>query len=136
MRGYPPHTESVGTVAAYDNYTAELLEADFYTDDNGKSIVRVSVNYTNNNSDGMYMLESFVVKAFQDDTELVDLTDINDDKQSVTLIKEVKDGQSIAGSYVFELSSTSPVEVRICSPTADEELLAMREYAYEAQNTD
>lgn len=112
----------IGTVAEYENCKAELLEAEF---DTAENTVKVYVAYTNNGSDGMYMLESFVVRAFQNDTELTNFTDINDDGK---LITEVKDGQSITGAYIFELTDSSTVEVRICTPTADEELLAVREY--------
>ena len=112
----------IGTVAEYENCKAELLEAEF---DTAENTVKVYVTYTNNGSDGMYMLESFVVRAFQNDTELTNLTDINDDGK---LITEVKDGQSITGAYIFELTDSSTVEVRICTPTADEELLAVRKY--------
>lgn len=112
----------IGTVAEYENCKAELLEAEF---DTAENTVKVHVAYTNNGSDGMYMLESFVVRAFQNDTELTNLTDINDDGK---LITEVKDGQSITGTYIFELTDSSTVEVQICTPTADEELLTVREY--------
>lgn len=112
----------IGTVAEYENCKAELLEAEF---DTAENTVKVYVAYTNNGSDGMYMFESFVVRAFQNDTELTNLTDINDDGK---LITEVKDGQSITGTYIFELTDSSTVEVRICTPTANEELLTVREY--------
>lgn len=127
--GTTPQEVSIDNVAVYEEYTATLADAEYFTADDGGNMIRVYVEYTNNGADGMYMLESFIVKAFQNDTELADRTDINDDVESVTLIQEVKDGQTIAGSYVFELTDTSPVEVRLCSPTADEELLAVKEYS-------
>ena len=121
--------DSIGNIAEYEDTTAELLDAEFFESDDGTSMVRVYVEYTNAGSDGMYMLESFSVKAFQNDTELTDSTDINDDESSMCLIQEVKDGESVQGSYVFELSDDSDVEVRICTPTADEDLLAMQIYS-------
>ena len=121
----PVQEKTIGTVAEYEDYKAELLEAEFYTDD-GKEMMKVNVTYTNDGVNGMYMLESFAVKAFQNDIELTDCTDINDDSK---LITEVKDGQSITGAYIFELADTSTVEVRICTPTADEEILALKEYS-------
>ena len=125
----PPQTVEIDNVAVYEDYTATLTNAEYFTADDGGKMIRVYVEYTNNGADGLYMLESFIVKAFQNDTELADRTDINDDEKSVTLIQEVKDGQTITGSYVFELTDSGPVEVRLCTPTADEELLAMKEYS-------
>jgi hypothetical protein len=128
--------ESVGTIAEFNDCKAELQESEIFMD-NGEQKIRVYVEYTNNNSDGMYMLESFVVNAFQNDVELTDCTDINDDEQSSTLIQEVKEGQSIVGSYVFTLTNASDdVEVRVCTPNADEELLALKVYAYDSQDTE
>ena len=129
LREYPPQTVEIDNVAVYEDYTATLTGAEFFTANDGGQMIRVNVEYTNNGADGMYMLESFIVKAFQNDTELADRTDINDDELSITLIQEVKDGQTIAGSYVFELADSSPVEVRLCTPTADEELLAVKEFS-------
>lgn len=125
----PPQTVEIDNIAVYEDYTATLTDAEYFTDDDGGKMIRVYVEYTNNGADGLYMLESFIVKAFQNDTELANRTDINDDEKSVTLIQEVKDGQTIAGSYVFELMDSGLVEVRLCTPTADEELLAMKEYS-------
>ena len=112
---------AVGTTAAYEEYRAELLDAAFFTDDDGRQLVRVNLCYTNDGADGMYLLESFVVKAYQDDVLLTDCTDINEE---TTLIQEVKGGASITAGYTFEVVSHAPVVVRIFTPTAEDVLLA------------
>lgn len=129
-------TTEISSVAEYENCIAKIGDAEFFTDQSGKCMVRVYMEYTNNNPDGMYMFESFGIKAFQNDIELENCTDINDDEQSIPLIREVKNGQSVIGGYVFSLSDTSDITVEIRTPTADENLLARREYRYETQNTD
>jgi hypothetical protein len=125
---------TLGTVAEYEGCTVELQDAEFFTLD-GQDMIRVYMTYTNSNSDGLYLYESFSIKAFQNDVEIEDCTDINDDELSIPIIREVKDGASIVGSYVFAVSGTDDVEVRVCTPTADEELLAGKVYTYEAQKT-
>ena len=45
---------------------------------------------------------------------------------SAELIREVKNGASLEGRYVFKLADDSNVEIRVCTPTADEELLAKK----------
>ena len=110
-------------IAVYEETEAEITGAEITETDDGIQIIRVYFNFTNYSDKGMYMYESFVVKAFQDGKELTDITDINDDSESVNLIKEVKDGANIEGSYVFELTNDSEVEIRVMTPTADEEVL-------------
>ena len=119
----------IGTTATYEDYQAELLEAEFFTDDEGRQLVKVNLCYTNGGSEGLYLLESFVIKAYQDDVQLTDCTDINEE---TALIQEVKDGVSISGSYTFEVTSDASVKVRIYTPTADEVLLAEKEYVYDS----
>lgn len=68
----------------------------------------------------------FVVRAFQNDTELTDCTDINGDESS--LIVEVKNGASVEVSYVFELADESEVEVLIGTPTADQDTIGRAIY--------
>ena len=81
----------IGTVAVYEEYQAELLDAVFFTDDDGKRMITVNMRYTNKGVDAMYLLESFVVRAYQAETSLTDCTDINEE---VSLIQEVKDGRA------------------------------------------
>ena len=122
---------TITNVAVYEDTQAEILDAEFYETEDGASAIRVNFKYTNNSEDGLYMLESFVVRAFQNGTQLNDLTDINEESEagnSAELIREVKNGESIEGSYVFQLSDDSEVEVRVCTPTADEELLAQKAF--------
>lgn len=118
----------LGTAAEYEDCTADLLDAEFFQTDDGAQRVKVYVKYTNSGADDMYMLESFVVKAFQGDTQLLDCTDINEE---TALIQSVKDGHSTQGGYVYELLTDEPVVVKVFTPTADEELLALREYSQE-----
>ena len=109
-------------IAEYDGCTLELTGGKVETTDTGKEVLRVSATYTNSNSDPLYALCSFGVKAFQNDTEINDLSDINGEE--AVLIQEVKDGKSLSVSYVFELTNESPVEITVCSPTADEQIIA------------
>lgn len=109
-------------IAEYDGCTLELTGGKVETTDTGKEVFRVSATYTNSNSEPLYALCSFGVKAFQNDTEINDLSDINGSE--AVLIKEVKDGKSLSVSYVFELTNESPVEITVCTPTADEQVIA------------
>lgn len=109
-------------IAEYDGCTLELTGGKVETTDTGKEVLTVSATYTNSNSEPLYALCSFGVKAFQNDTEINDLSDINGSE--AVLIKEVKDGNSLSVSYVFELTNESPVEVTVCTPTADEQVIA------------
>lgn len=122
---------TIGTVAEYEDTVAEIKGAEFFADDNGDSMIRVRFDYTNNGADGMYMYESFSVRAFQNDIELLEKTDINDDTDSSKLIQEVKNGKTISGSYVFQLQNNTDVEVIVYSPTADEILLAKQMFNVE-----
>ena len=124
--------KEITDVAVYEDTQADILDAEFFTTEDGTSAIRVNFKYTNNSADGLYMYESFAVHAFQNDTELNDITDINEEPEvgnSAELIREVKDGASLEGSYVFVLSDDSDVEVRVCTPTADEELLAQKVFS-------
>lgn len=109
-------------VAEYDGCTLELTGGKVETTDTGKAVLRVSATYTNGNSDPLYALCSFGVKAFQNDTEINDLSDINGSE--AVLVKAVKNGKSLSVSYVFELNNESPVEITVCTPTADEQVIA------------
>jgi ABC-type glycerol-3-phosphate transport system substrate-binding protein len=115
--------------AKYEDTSVQILNGDVFQTDDGSKAIRVHLKYTNNSSDGMYLSESFAIKAFQNDKELEDITDVNetaDVGDSAQNIKEVKDGASVNGSYVFKLSDDSEVEVRVCTPTADEDVLAKK----------
>ena len=80
----------------------------------------------NKNVEPLYALSAFAVRAFQNDKELADASDINGDEAS--LIQEVKDGRSISVTYVFVLDDDSPVEVLIGEPTADQTTIGKKLY--------
>lgn len=77
----------------------------------------------------MYLSESFAIKTFQNDKELEDITDVKESSDvgdSAQNIIEVKDGASVNGNYVFKLTDDSEVQVRVCTPTTDENVLAKK----------
>lgn len=113
-------------IAEYEGCSLELTGGKVETTDTGKQVLRVSATYTNSNTEPLYALCSFDVKAFQNDTEINDLSDINGNE--AVLIKEVKNGKSLSVSYVFEITDESPVEILVCTPTASEETIAKAIY--------
>lgn len=113
-------------IGVFEDYQLELTGAEKFTNDEGQSMVRVKGVYTNNAADPEYGLACFAVRAFQNDTELTDCTDINGDESS--LITEVKNGASVDVSYVFELADESEVEVLIGTPTADQDTIGKAVY--------
>lgn len=113
-------------IAEYEGCTLELTNGIIETTDTGKQVLIVSATYINNNSEPLYALCSFGVKAFQNDTEINDLSDINGNE--AVLIEEIKNGKSLSVSYVFEITDESPVEVLVCTPTASEETIAKAIY--------
>lgn len=112
--------------AEYENSVLELGEATIFTSENGDKVAKVEATYTNNDAEPLYALSAFAVRAFQNDKELADASDINGDEAS--LIQEVKDGQSISVTYVFVLDDDSPVEVLIGEPTADQTTIGKKLY--------
>lgn len=113
-------------IADYEDCTLELTGGMVETTDTGKQVLRVSATYTNNKSEPLYALCSFGVKAFQNDTEINNLSDINGNE--AVLVEEIKNGKSLSVSYVFEITDESPVEVLVCTPTASEETIAKAIY--------
>lgn len=125
----PETTKEITDVAVFEETEADILDAVFFTTEDGTAAVRVNFKFTNNSADGLYMFECFSVHAFQNNVELNSITNINeepDEGNSAELIREVKDGASTEGGYVFALSDDSEVEIRVCTPTADEILLAQK----------
>ena len=114
-------------IAKYENTQLELLNGISFVSEDGKQMMRVRAVYTNNGEEPMYALSSFSVRAFQDDVELTDCSDINGDQ--ATLIQEVKNGQSVEVEYIFETPGLSEVEVLIGTPTADEETIGRAVYS-------
>lgn len=126
---YLRQQKEITDIAVHDDTQADILTAEFYDLENGTPVVRVHFKFTNNQADGLYMYECFAVRAFQNDTQLDDITNVNEDSEtgnSAELIREVKNGASLEGSYVFKLVDDSDVELRVCTPTADEDLLAQK----------
>ena len=81
----------------------------------------------------MYLSESFAIKAFQNDKELEDITDVKESSDvgdSAQNIIEVKYGASVNGSYVFKLTDDSEVQVHVCTLTVDENVLAGQKNFY------
>lgn len=123
--------KEITDIAVYDDTQADILTAEFYDLEDGTPVVRVHFKFTNNQADGLYMYECFAVRAFQNDTQLDDITNVNEDSEtgdSAELIREVKNGASLEGSYVFKLADDSDVEICVCTPTADEDLLAQKTF--------
>lgn len=112
-------------VAEYENTVLELLAAEV-SESEGGAVIKVKAIYQNNATEPQYCLSSFVVKAYQGNTELTDVSDINGEE--AVLIQETANGASLSVQYVFLLSDTSPVEVKICTPTAEQNVIAKKVY--------
>ena len=113
--------QEVGLTASYNDQVMEILDGSI----NGDTLT-VRIRFTNNSSDGFYALESFACMAYQDGIELEEVTDINDDEMGAALIRGVKNGVSIEGEYKFTISGDSDIEFFICTPTAEEKILAKK----------
>ena len=107
--------------AVYEDFTLVLGESEI-TD--GR--ITIHATYTNASQDPYYAFSCFAVRAFQNDKALKDVSDVNGDQAA--LIKEIKNGQSLEVTYVFELEDTSPVEVLVGEPTADMTTIGKRLY--------
>lgn len=114
--------------AEFENSTLELLDATVVDTEDGKTVLKVIANYTNEASEGGYAYSYFKVKAFQNDVEIADVSDINGEE--ATLIQSVKDGASLQIQYVFELIDSGDVDVKVYTPTADEVLIAEKFYTF------
>lgn len=112
--------------AVYEDWQLELKEATTYTTDEGENMLRVHAIFTNNGAESLYAACSFAVRAFQNDIQLDEYSDINGAEEA--LIREIKDGQSIEVYYVFKLSDESEVEVLIGTPTADMDTIGREVY--------
>ena len=123
-----------GTTATYDNCILELQNAVTKTNADGESLLYVTAHYTNEQSEPLYAYCSVSVKAFQNDRALEDCSDINEGEKS--LITEVKNGNSVSVCYAFALTDDSPVEVLVCTPTAEEKILAKKSYLEDAASSE
>ena len=113
-------------IGTFEKYTLELNDAEFTTNESGENVIKVDATYMNDDSEPQYALSSFAVRAFQNDVELTDISNINGDE--VSLIQEVKNGASIGVTYVFVLDDDSEVEVLIGEPTADQTTVGQQTY--------
>ena len=124
-----PETESDSDremIAAYDEQKLELLGVEYYTTVDGQKAMRINVRFTNDSTDGMYAIECFAVAAFQNDTELQNITNVNENPSegnSADMITEVRNGKSIETSYSIALADDSPVDLQIRDTTADANVL-------------
>lgn len=123
--------QELTNVAIYEDWQLELQTAEVFTDDEGNRRVRVNAVYTNDSQEPLYALCSFAVRAFQNDIELNDYSDINGGEAE--LIREVKNGKSINVSYVFDYPQDTQIEVLVGSPTADMETLGKQTYFSEEE---
>lgn len=127
--GAEPDETIITNTAVYDDMSLELLDGSITAGEDGREYLVIEAVYKNDQTDPCYALCSFVVKAFQDDVELEDCSDING--ADADLIKEVRNGEEITVTYRFALNGRSAVEVLICEPTANEATLARRSYSLE-----
>lgn len=119
----PKEITNVGT---YKDYTLELQEAQI---DEENNTITIKAVYTNSGDEPNYAMSSFAVRAFQNNKELPDVSNINGDQAS--LIQEVKSSQPVTVSYVFTLTDRSEVEVLIGEPTADQTTIGKKVYSLE-----
>lgn len=112
-------------VAIFDECTARIDKVSLAAD--GR--LRVQFTFTNLGTSSMYMYESFSVSVMQGGNTLKDVTDINNGPaQEKAVLTQVKDGQSVSCTYVFEGASKGQVMIDICEPTADQALLIEHMY--------
>ncbi|MGI5957773.1 MAG: DUF5067 domain-containing protein [Coprococcus sp.] len=119
-------------IAAYDEQKLELLGVEYYTTADGQKAMRVNVRFTNDSSDGMYAIECFAAVASQNDTELQDITNVNEDPtegNAAGMTTEVRNGKSIETSYSIALEDDSPVDLQIRETTADANVLLEKIFA-------
>ena len=126
LAGCSTKEKELTNIGEYEGCKLELLDAKVVQSENGKQVLKVNAVYTNNNEEPLYAACSFAVRAFQNDVELTDSSDINGDEAE--LIREVKNGKSLNVTYAFELGDKSEVEVLIGTPTADEETVGKNIY--------
>lgn len=112
--------------ATYEGYELILSDAVIKKLEDGTDIVKVEAKYINSNEEPQYAYSSFVVKAYQNDKELEDISDVNGEQE--TLIQEVNNETEIVVSYIFKLEDESPVKVLIGEPTAEQIIIGSKTY--------
>lgn len=118
--------QELTNVGTYDDCVLELKNAEVFTTDEGQQMVKVYATYTNNGEEPLYALCCFAVRAFQNDIELDEYSNINGDEAELT--REIKNGASIDVAYVFELPEEAEIEVLIGTPTADMDTIGKQVY--------
>lgn len=113
--------KAITETAVYQDFILVLGDAEF-TD----GLIKVHATYTNKSQDPYYALCCFTVRAFQNDKQINDASDINGDEAA--LIREIKSGETIDVTYVFELQGDAPVEIFIGEPTADMATIGRKQY--------
>ncbi len=124
-----PTEAALSSIALYDDMSLELCSCSIAEGEDGREYLVVEAVYRNDQEEPFYALCSFAVKAFQDNVELEDGSDING--ADADLIKEVRNGAEIAVTYRFVLNGRSDVQVLICEPTANETILAGQVFTLE-----
>lgn len=112
--------------AEYEDFVLTLGEAEQFIDDTGMEMIRVKATYTNNSQDPYYAASCFAVRAFQNDKELDEYTNVNGEEDN--LAREVKNGETVEVFYHFALEDDSEVEILIGTPTADMETIGKQIY--------
>ncbi len=120
----PP--KELTNTAEYEDFVLVLGDAEKFTDDTGMNMVRVSATYTNNSQDPYYAASCFAVRAFQNDKELDEYTNVNGEEDN--LAREIKNGETIEVSYCFALADDSEIEILIGTPTADMDTIGRQVY--------
>ena len=116
--GVTPTEKELTNTAVYEDFTLVLNGANVETTENGAQVLRVNATYTNNANEPYYAFQCFAVRAFQHDKQITDISNIN--LGEAALIQEIKNGQTLNVSYIFELTDLSEVEILIGEPTADQ----------------
>ena len=103
-------TKDSGTLGDYD---VKIKDATFTTDYEGKKVIIVNYDFTNNSDETANALFSLGTKAYQDGIELESAILIdNDAYDGSTAQKDIKPGVTLENCQTaFVLSSESPVEV-------------------------
>ena len=107
-----PQKQEITETAVYEDFTLVLGDAEF-----ADGLIFVHASFTNKSQDPYYAASCFAVRAFQEDKQINDASDINGDQAE--LIREIKNDETIEVTYVFELQNDSDVEVVVGEPTAD-----------------
>lgn len=106
-------TEQVGE-GTLGEYAVKFTDATLAKDYEGKDVIIVSYDFTNNGEESASAMVSITVKAFQDGVELSDayLIDASDVYNAENQMKELKTGATLNCQEAYVLSSTtSPIEV-------------------------